>query len=121
MSTKDVIENASDALHFHRPEHENLARTLLHEVAGQIDFTLKIQKASIQLLAPIPFAVLGFRRIQAHIFVEFLHESVLEHARIIKTITSAKHPPLHRVHVVTAEDIDPELIAWIVHASTVVA
>jgi hypothetical protein len=45
---------------------------------------------------------------------------VLEHARILKTITSAKHPPLHRVNVVTTEDIDPELVAWIVHASTIV-
>jgi hypothetical protein len=119
--TQDVIDHLPDVFHFHRPEHEELTHTLLQHAAAQIDFTLKIQKASIQLLAPAPFAVLGFRRSHAHIFVEFLHESEIEHARIIKTITSAKHAPLHRVNVATATDIDPELLAWIVHASTLVA
>ena len=61
LHSNEKIDKLAELFNFHVPEHENLAVTLLKQLSKRIDFKLKIQKASIQLVSQKPFAVPGFR------------------------------------------------------------
>lgn len=112
IAQQDQIEDLPTLFSFHQTEHQLLAVHLLNELATAIDFKLKIQKASIQLVDNKPFAVLGFRRSQKHIFFEFYNAEEINNPRIIKTLLAKNGYFINRVEIFTANDVDDELINW---------
>ena len=118
--TKTEIDKLADLFEFHVAGHEALALTVLRKVAGRLDFRLKLQKASIQLIdaAPsaTPFAVLGFRRTKPFIFLEFYGAADLDDARIVQTI-EYEGRPLHRIHIATPDDVTEDVVAWVVDSA----
>lgn len=111
--TKDKIDKLPYLFHFHLHEHEVLSILLLNKMSKTMDFKLIFQKASIQLVNSEPFAVIGFRRSQKYIFLEFFNESKIENKRIIKTTKSKINLIINRVNIVTSDEIDTELLNWI--------
>ncbi len=104
---------------FHQKEHEILTLALLDKFSNAFEFKLKVQKASIQLLNPQPFAVLGFRRSEKHIFIEFYTQTEIKNNRIVKTLKSENNLIINRVEIFTENDIDEELINWMKESSRI--
>lgn len=119
LSKKDIKEN-SHYFSFHQEEHEKLFLAVLLKVIDKLDFKLKIQKASIQLLNPDPFIVFGFRRNKKNIFLEFYHEESIKEARIIKSIKVQNSLYIHRVEISDEKDINKELLEYMVHSNALV-
>ncbi|MCP4130853.1 MAG: hypothetical protein GY754_07710 [bacterium] len=113
IAAKDKIDNISNLLHFHQHEHEALTVFLIKKLPQTMDFKLKIQKASIQLVNAEPFAVIGFRRSQKSIFLEFYNKSEIKHDRIIKTTASKNKLIINRVTIAAIDEIDAEIINWV--------
>lgn len=101
---------------FHKAEHEALAVLFLSRIAPHVQFKLTLLKASMHLVDTEPFAVLGFRRSQAFIFVEFYNESEIASIRIDRTLPREDTRMIHRVNITSADDIDRELITWVLHS-----
>lgn len=112
IAQQNQIQDLPTLFSFHQNEHQDLAIHLLRALAAKIDFNLKIQKASIQLVNDQPFAVLGFRRSQTHIFFEFYSAAEIKNGRIIKTLRAKDDLLINRVEIFTANDVDDELINW---------
>ena len=87
---------------------------------NKLDFKLKIQKASIQLLNPEPFAVIGLRRSKKNIFLEFYNETEIDKNRIVKTIKGNNSFIINRVDIASECDIDTELIEYIIHSNELI-
>jgi len=104
--TKDKIKDMKSYFTFHQPEHEVLTAYILDKLSEKIDFKLKIQKASIQLLNPEPFAVLGYRRKQKYIFLEFYNKIEVEDCRVVKTLEAENRLFLNRIHITDVGDFD---------------
>ena len=120
--TRDEIENLPEYFHFHNPEHEDLALCFLESMPQRVEFELNLQRSSIQLIgSDEPFAIIGFRREQEHIFVEFYSEEVMDHPRIVKSIESESERFINRVIITSADDIDAELLNWITISSNMLA
>jgi len=108
------LDQFATGFDFHRPEHKSLSLELLSTLAKQIQFKLKLQKASIQLIDKAPFGVIGLRRSKANIFVEFYTEDESHSPRIIRRQSMPNQLTLNRVELSAPSDIDEELIHWII-------
>jgi len=115
-------ENQS-LLHFlaNNKEHfTEVVMCILNELEKEIKFTLKVQKASIQLCSIVPFAVICFRRSMAHVFVEFYNPVIIDNPRIIRTIIKSGPLIIHRLYVFSSNEIDTQLITWIKNSYLIV-
>lgn len=117
---KATINTYKKSFVFHREEHEPLTTALLEEINKEIDLTLKVQKASIQLISQEPFAVLGYRRSKPSVFIEFYTLDQCDNARIVQTITAKNGLPLHRVIIENLDDINAELLNWVLSSAAIV-
>lgn len=89
---------------------------LLNRLSLQLNYQLKIQRASIQLIHNAPFAVIGFRRRSNHFFVEFYNDRIIENNRIVTRQDKGNSLIIHTVNVSTLSDIDNDLLKWIKHS-----
>jgi hypothetical protein len=85
---------------------------LLNTFSELVSFDIKIQKASIQLINPEPFAVLAFRKSITGIIIEFYNNGEIKSDRIIKTIKNVGKPTIRRMTIQNIEEIDEELMKW---------
>lgn len=104
-------------IEFHHEEHKSLSISIIKKIGDRIDFELKIQKASVQLLNPKPFAVIGLRRSKKDVFLEFYNEIEIDKNRIVKTLKGNNSFIINRVNITAKHDIDTELIEYIVHSN----
>lgn len=86
---------------------------LLNNLEKEITFSLKIQKASIQLCDKVTFAIIAFRRSKPYFFVEFYNPEKLDNSRIVKTIAKTETLIINRVNILLPKEIDKELLNWI--------
>ena len=93
---------------------------ILNQLEKEIEFKLKIQKASIQLCCLVPFAVIGFRRSKSFIFVEFYNSNKIDDQRIVKSITKLEKLIINRVNIFSPNEIDKQLLNWIKKSESVV-
>jgi len=117
-------ENIGDLPHFiafYHKEHKQLTILFLEKLAQALAFKLKIQKSSIQLLNPQPFAVIGLRKNQKQIFIEFYNETAIDNNRIINTIKGKNEYIINRVNIFDDRGIDSELIAFIIHSNDLIS
>jgi hypothetical protein len=49
----------------------------------------------------------------SHFFIGFYNVEKIDNSRIIKTIIKSDKPILHRVNILSSNDIDRELLNWI--------
>ena len=117
IAQQNQIQDLPTLFSFHQHEHQELAIHLLRTLAAKMAFKLKLQKASIQLLNDKPFAVLGFRSSQTHIFYEFYSAAEIKNARIIKTLLAKDGLLINRVEIFTTNDVDDEVINWTIAAN----
>jgi hypothetical protein len=104
-------EEILDFLANGRGLHSEKLLHLLNSLSSRLNYKLKIQRASIQLIHKAPFAVIAFRRKADHFFVEFYNDCIIEHDRIIKT-NKRSSLIIHTVNILTLSDIDDELLKW---------
>ncbi len=114
---KDKIKSLHNFIDFHRPVHKKLPILLLEKIAYEIDFKMKVQKASIQLICSQPFAVIGLRQNQEHIFVEFYSEIKIDKARIVNITKGKSELLINRINLIKECEIDLELIKYILHSN----
>lgn len=117
---KGKINEVPTLIEFHHEEHRYLSLSIIRKVTDKIDCTLKIRKASIQFLNPRPFAVIGLRRSQKRVFLEFFSEHAIDEERIVKTIQADNSFVINRVNIALASDIDTELVAYILHSDELI-
>lgn len=103
----------TDFLGSDRQVYSDLVFLLFDNLSKQLDFKLKIQKASIQLIHKFPFAVLGFRKSKDYFFVEFYYNSVIDNSRIIKTKMFGDSMIIHTVNLYSNSIIDDNIVNWI--------
>lgn len=115
--TKNRVMELPTLIEFHHKEHKSLSISIIKKMGDRIDFKLKIQKTSIQLLNPEPFAVIGIRRSKNDVFLEFYNEIEIDKNRIVKTIKGNNSFIINRVNIVAENDIDTELIEYMVHSN----
>lgn len=98
-----------------RKQYSELILLFLSQLDKEVKFKLKIQKATIQLYHNVAFAVIGFRRSQSHVFIEFYNSDAICNPRIVKSITKPEHPKLviNRINVSSLHEIDIELLTWV--------
>lgn len=97
--------------------HSDKLFHLLNRLSSRLNCKIKIQRASIQLIHKVPFAVIGFRRRSNHFFVEFYNDCVIENDRVIKTNDhKGDSRIIHTVNILTFSDIDDDLMKWIKHS-----
>lgn len=113
---KERFKEIPTYINFHKKEHEILSKYFIEKVFNKIDFKLKIQKASIQLLNAAPFVVLGLRRSEKHIFIEFYNENIIDDKRIVKTLKKDDNV-INRVNISTTTDIDKQLVDFVIHSN----
>lgn len=113
---KERINNLPNYIDFCHEGHKKLSISFLEKIANEIDFRLKILKASIQLIKSQSFAVIGLRRSQEHIFIEFYSEALMDNTKIIKTIKGRNGFIINQVNISNDGDIDSELIRFIIHS-----
>ena len=118
--TKNRVMELPALIEFHREEHKSLSISIIKKIGDRIDFKLKIQKASVQLLNPEPFAVIGLRRSKKDVFLEFYNEIEIDNNRIVKTLKGNNSFIINRVNITAERDIDTELIEYIVHSNELV-
>jgi hypothetical protein len=118
--TKNRVMELPTLIEFHREEHKSLSISIIKKIGDRIDFKLKIQKASVQLLNPEPFAVIGLRRSKKDIFLEFYNEIEIDNNKIVKTLKGNNSFIINRVNITAERDIDTELIEYIVHSNELV-
>ncbi len=121
LVTKEQIKEIDNFLMFYKPKHKKLSIRILEEVANEIDFKLKIQKASIQLVTSQAFAVIGLRRSQESIFIEFYSKSKIDNDRIVKTIKGKNRLEINRINIFNENEINKELIKFILHSNELIA
>lgn len=113
----DSIDNLGSLFNFHKVEHATLAHALLTALADKLDFKMKLQKATIHFMHRDSFGVIGFRRTQKGIFVEFYEKNQIISDRIIKRLIGKKNnQSIARVIINDINDIDSELICWIIES-----
>lgn len=110
---KENINSLTNLYDFKEAEHRILSILLLERLAQSLDFKLKIQKSSIQLLNAKAFAVIGFRRNHKHIFIEFYSKAGINSNRIISTVKDKNEYIINRINILEDNDIDAELIEFI--------
>ncbi|HEX2995074.1 MAG TPA: hypothetical protein VHP14_09620 [Anaerolineales bacterium] len=99
--------------------HRDKLLSLLNALSSQLNYKIKIQRASIQLIHRRPFAVIGFRRKANCFFVEFYNDRIIESDRVIKT-NQRDSFIIHTVNVSMLSDIDDDLLEWMKHSSELV-
>ena len=57
--------------------------------------------------------LLLFEEVCLIFFIEFYNEEKIDNSRIIKTITKSEKLVIHRVNILSSNDIDIELLNWI--------
>lgn len=92
---------------------EETVSILLNTLAKENNFRLKIQKASIHLCDRVSFAVIAFRRSLPYFFIEFYDTEQIVNPRISITITKSEKLVIHRVNILSSNDIDTQLLNWI--------
>lgn len=117
MISSERLSELPTLFGFHFKEHEILSLHFLKAIAKRLPFKLKLQKATIHLIASESFAVIGFRRSQKHIFIEFYGEADLVNERIVRTVQARNGRKLHRINVSKKSDIDSQLIEFVIHSS----
>jgi hypothetical protein len=115
---KERLKELPNLFEFHHPEHQELSMFFLEKIAARLDFKLKIQRASIQLMNPHPFAVIGLRQSQSFIFIEFYNEVEVESKRVVKTLEGKNECIVNRVEIVHTNEIDSELLDFVVHSNS---
>jgi len=118
--TKNRAIELPTLIKFHQEEHKSLSFSIIEKMDDKMDFKLKIQKASIQFLNPEPFAVIGLRRNHKNVFLEFYNEKKIDKDRIVKTIKGNNSFIINRVNISDENDIDTELIGYIIHSNELV-
>ena len=112
-----MIIKENQALHRfltgNKEQFSEIVWSLLNQLEKELTFKLKIQKASIQLVCNVPFAIIGFRRSLDYIFVEFYNDIMIDNPRIVSTIAKSKQLIIHRLYVSSLDDIDIQLLTWI--------
>lgn len=73
----EYTEDLTRKFKFHHIEQERLTNILLRKLSYKINLQLKIQKSSIQLLNEQPYAVIGYRKNQLPIFIEFYSDIMI--------------------------------------------
>lgn len=117
---KNRVIELPTLIEFHHEEHKTLSFSIIKKMADKMEFKLKIQKASIQFLNPEPFAVIGLRRSQKNVFLEFYNENKINKDRIVKTIKGNNPFIINRVNISDENDIDTELIKYIIHSNELI-
>ena len=102
-----------DFLNIKKRKFADLVELLLNKLSQQIDFNVKIQKASIQLINKGAFAVLGFRKNMDSFFVEFYNAKQIENDRIAQMKRLNDSLIIHTVNISNSSEIDNMLISWI--------
>lgn len=96
-----------------RQEYVELVFSLLESLSKQLEFKLKIQSASIQLIHKFPFAVVGFRKSKSYFFIEFYYNSVIDSHCIVKTTRLSNSVIIHTVNLSSESTIDDNIFDWI--------
>lgn len=112
MNEKDI----NRLLKFLDPDKQmyvDLLVRLLSRLSLEVDFKLKIQKASIQLIHQLPFAVIGFRKSKDYLLVEFYDNAAIEDERIVKRTVCKESMIIKTIHVTFDAEIDDAIINWI--------
>lgn len=91
----------------------DLLMLLFNDLSLQFNFKLKIQKASIQLIHTLPFAVLGFRKSKDYCFLEFYSASEIDNSRIVKKTKHNDRLIIHTVNLLPDSNIDDNILTWI--------
>lgn len=120
MISSDHIVDLPDSFHFHVAQHATLSMFLLNRMAEKLSFRLKLQKATIQLIDGAAFAILGFRRSQQSIFVEFFTEKEVSSLRVERTVIGRNGKLINRVYLHVETDVDSELLQWLMHSNKLV-
>jgi hypothetical protein len=87
--------------------------SFLQKLSLRVDFSLKIQKASIQLINNAPFAVFAFRRKRDYFFVEFYSDIIINDESIVKTNIVDKSKIIHTINVCNGNNLEDRLLGWI--------
>ncbi|MEN8907281.1 MAG: hypothetical protein ABF289_15095, partial [Clostridiales bacterium] len=95
---------------FHKNEHKNLTNHLLKKLSTTLRFRLKVQKASIQLIDKVPFAVIGLRRSCNYIFFEFYNSVSINTSRAVKTVVKDENKIINRINILSSDCIDDEIL-----------
>ncbi len=118
--TKNRIIELPTLIEFYHEEHKSLSILIIKKMADRMEFKLKIQKTSIQLLNPEPFAVIGLRRSDKNVFLEFYNENEIDKSRTVKTIKGKNPFIINRVNIAFEHDMDTKLIEYIIHSNELV-
>lgn len=106
------MENLDGILCGERAIHTTTVTKLLNALAGKVEFKLKNQKTSIQLIADVAFSVIGFRKNENQLFVEFYSEKTISSPGVKET-GQREGWLIHRASLHGIDDINDELIQWI--------
>jgi hypothetical protein len=86
-----------------------LDRLLFH-----LDFTIKIQNASIQLVHEVAFAALGFRKKKNLVFIEFYSDDEIKDNRIAAKYNKSDLMIIHTLNISALSNVDDQLMRWII-------
>jgi len=109
------MENLDRILCGERAIHTTTVSKLLNALARKVEFKLKIQRASIQLIADVAFSVIGFRKNGNRLFVEFYSGKTISIPRV-EEMGQRGGRLIYRASLNSIDDINEELIQWILNS-----